>query len=161
MAPAVAAPAKVVRGEGQQRRAAAAVPWPAQQKSSKALSDTAVEKMRAGDYAAAETLLRRALAINRYNIEALMSLCGMQAREKKYEEALKSCSGAYSAVYASSGFRAPGLNMLASEAEFESYRLLSVLGRRQEAAEALRSCVKRARRDWPGLARATEELKGL
>lgn len=49
--------------------------------------------------------------------------------------------------------------MLASEAEFTSYKLLLSLGREAEARETLCKCRAQAPRDWPGLAETGAELK--
>ena len=136
-------------------------PAGAHSERSKGLSDLAVEKIRSGELRAAEGLLRRALAADRYNPEALISLCGVLTAENKKEEALGKCKGASSAVYASKKSNIPELRMLASEAEFTSYKLLGSLGRGTEAKEALCRCVKMAPRDWSGLAGARAELKKL
>jgi tetratricopeptide (TPR) repeat protein len=130
-------------------------------KRSKLISDLAVEKIRAGDLRAAEGLLRRALVADRYNPEALISLCGVLMPGNEKKGALVNCKGAASAVNASRKNNIPELRMLASEAEFTSYKLLVSLGRDGEAREALCKCRKLAPRDWPGLAESGAELKKL
>lgn len=105
---------------------------------SKTLSDAAVEKMRAGDYKGGEKTLSEALKLNRNNAEALMSLCALLHRENKKEQALKACLGVSAAVYGDPANRMPGLEMLAVQADSESYKLLIELGRGFEAGELFR-----------------------
>lgn len=113
---------------------------------SQKLSDSAVEKMRHGDFKAAEKLLIDALGANPSNPEALISLCAIRLREGKKEQALKACQEAAESVYANPDNKRPGLELLAREAEFESYKILSSFGRKSEAEEALRRAGKNAPR---------------
>ncbi len=130
-------------------------------KRSKALSDLAAAGMRAGDLPGAEKLLREALEISASNPEALMNLCMLRLKENKKIKALDACrSGSY-AVHSVPENRLPGFYLLASEADFESYKLLNSLGRKPEAARVLRDCVKRAPAAWPGLSGAEAALKDL
>lgn len=130
-------------------------------KRSKELSDLAAAGMRAGDLPGAEKLLKEALDMDAANPEALMDMCMLRLRENKREKALDACrSGSY-AVRSVPENRLPGLYMLASEADFESYKLLNFLGRRPEAARILRGCVERAPAAWPGLHAARAALKDL
>ncbi|MCX5785647.1 MAG: tetratricopeptide repeat protein [Elusimicrobia bacterium] len=136
-------------------------PFKKDMEKSKKLSDSAVEKIRAGDFKTAEKLLVEALGINPSNPEALISLCSLRLREGKKEQALKACQGASEAVYANKENSLPGFEILACEAEFESYKILAALGRRAEAEEALSRAVKNAPASWTGLAEAKAALQQL
>ncbi|MCX5785648.1 MAG: hypothetical protein NTX59_08155 [Elusimicrobia bacterium] len=127
-------------------------------KRSRALSNLAADKMSAGDLPGAEKLLREALDIHVSNPEALMDLCALAIRKNKKTKALDACRSASYAVYSVPENRLPGFEMLASEADFESYKLLNSLGRKPEAALVLRDCVKRASPSWPGFSAAAKEL---
>ena len=93
--------------------------------------------------------------------EKLSDLCFAKAGDKASRElALLSCQ---SVVYlAGSGElrdkRAPG--MLESDASFRSYKLLSALGRVEEAREALLWTVSIAPASWPDRPKALKELEG-
>ena len=130
-------------------------------KRSKALSDLAVDRMRAGDSPGAEKLLREALDIHAANPEALIDLCMLWLKENKRTKALDACRSGFYAVYSVPENRRPGFDILASEAAFASYKLLNSLGRKQEAAQVLRDCVNRAPAAWPGLPGARALLKEL
>lgn len=128
---------------------------------SKALSDRAVDRMQGGDLPGAEKLLREALAIYASNPEALMDLCMLRLRRGEKTKALDACRSASYAVYSVPENRLPGFDLLASEAAFESYKLLGSLGRKPEAAQVLRVCVEKAPPAWPGLSAARAALKDL
>ena len=143
-------------------RVKAGIPLKEEINGSKALSDSAVEKMRAGELEAAGKLLLEALAVNPSNPEALMSLCSLRARRAEgKEQALKICQEAAAAVYSNPGNMSPGFVILAAEADFESYKLLGELGCKAEAEEALFRAVKNSPPSWPGLAKASAALKNL
>ena len=125
----------------------------------KKLSDAAVEKMRSGDLKSAEKLLLEALAANPSYPEALMNLCSMRFMEGKKEQALKACQEAAGSVYAEPKNKRPGFVLLAREAELESYKILSALGRKAEAKKALHRAVENAPDSWPRLAEAKDALK--
>ena len=133
----------------------------AEKKESKKLSDSAVEKMRSGDFIMAEKLIINALTTNPSNPEALISLCSMRLKDGKKEQALKVCQEAAESVYANPEYKRPGFAILAREAEFGSYEILSALGRKAEAKEALRRAVKNAPVSWPGLTKAKDALKKM
>ena len=135
--------------------------WKEEPEKSKELSDSAVEKMRLGDFKAVEKLLLEATEINPSNPEAFMNLCSLWVRENKKIKALEACKSAVYSVYSYPENMLPGFEILASEAAFESYKLLDSLGRKPEAAQVLRDCVKRAPAAWPGLSRAKAALKDL
>jgi len=126
---------------------------------SRKLSDSAVGKMRSGDLKAAEGFLLEALNADPRNPEALISLCAIRFREGKKEQALKACQEAAGSIYASEDNRRPGLEILAGEAEFESYKILGALGRDAEAKEALRRAVKNTPVSWPRLGEAKAALE--
>lgn len=109
---------------------------------SKKLSDTAVEKMRAEDFESAEKILLRALSINDSNPEALISLCVIQTKQGKLEQAIEACHRSAESVYERPEYRMPGFEMLAREAELQSYKLLNALGRKEAARKALQRAIK-------------------
>jgi len=129
--------------------------------SSRQLSDSAVEKMRAGSYEAAQQLIAAALEKDPENPEALMTQCSLYLLRQKKAEALAACRSVAGVVYSKPAFWTPAYQMLASEAGFEQYKLLKELGRKAEAREALRLAVEKAPAAWPGLAEAKKALKGL
>ena len=105
--------------------------------------------------------MTEALGVNPSNPEALISLCSLRLREGKKEQALKACQGAAEAVYANKENSLPGFKILAGEAEFENYKILSALGRKAEAQEALVRAVKNAPASWNRLAEAKAALAQL
>jgi len=127
-------------------------------KSSRKLSGLAVEKMRAGDRAGAEKLLLEARALDPGNIEALMDLCSLWAAGKMKERALQACRAASAAVYSNRANRTQGLLLLASDASFSTYLVLSSMGRQAEARKELAAAVENAPAGWPGLAEARRAL---
>lgn len=126
---------------------------------SKALADAAVDKALAGDYPGAEALLRRALRLYGGNAEALMTLCSVLARSGRTAEAAEACAGAALAVETDPRNRLPGLELLAAEASLEASELLTSLGRKKEAAETLRACLRKAPPGWARLGEAEARLK--
>lgn len=125
---------------------------------SKRLSDEAVEKIRAGDMTSAERLLHSALDIDERNSEAFMDLCYIRRIEKKKEKALEACRSAADTVHSNPARNTHGFRLMASEASFESYKLLIELGRKEEALETLRGCIERAPSSWPRLDAARKEF---
>ncbi|PKM96630.1 MAG: hypothetical protein CVU79_12510 [Elusimicrobia bacterium HGW-Elusimicrobia-3] len=126
---------------------------------SKALADAAVGKALAGDYPGAEALLRRALRLHGGNAEALMTLCSVLAREGRTAEAAEACAGAAREVEADPRNRLPGLELLAAEASLEASELLASLGRKKEAEEMLKACLRKAPPGWARLGEAEARLK--
>ena len=123
----------------------------------------AAEKTRAGNLKEAEEHLLNALALN-FNpntAEAFKALCSLLADEGvRKEQALKACQ---SAAYASYFSSEDGPSISASEASFQSYKLLMALGRTNEARDVLFRTVGNAPVSWPGLieSRAALEKFGL
>ncbi|OGR95562.1 MAG: hypothetical protein A2016_08990 [Elusimicrobia bacterium GWF2_62_30] len=89
-------------------------------------------------------------------VEALMEQCLDASGEGGKERALQACQGA--AYAAGPGKPGGGNPYLGSEASFESYRLLTALGRNEEAGEALLWTVENASPSWPKLAEARKLL---
>lgn len=135
--------------------------WREAERSTKALSDAAVEKMRSGRLLEAEKLLLKAAALNSAGPEVFMNLCWLLQKGGEKKRALEACQRAFASVYSSPENRTPGLELLASEAAFASYKLLDGLGRGEEARETLRQAVANAPAAWPGLAGARKTLEGL
>ncbi|MCX5791725.1 MAG: tetratricopeptide repeat protein [Elusimicrobia bacterium] len=98
--------------------------WAEDAGESKKLSDLAAEKMLAGDFKAAEKILREALAVDQKNPEALLDLCVIAARENKKEKALGLCLAAAEAARGD-----PRLKGLAESAQAQSRALQLALGR--------------------------------
>ena len=92
-------------------------------------------------------------------VDTLINTCFGLVREEKKEEALRACQDAAYSVYSSTGNRPEALEMLGSDASFESYRLLTELGRADEAAETLFWTITNAPASWPKLSSARELLK--
>ncbi|MBU2572507.1 MAG: hypothetical protein KKH28_00305 [Elusimicrobia bacterium] len=133
--------------------------WKEEGKKAKELSDSAVEKMRAGRLAEAERLLMRAAEISSSNPEVFMNLCALRGMQGRKEAALQACRLAAEAVYLNPENRIPAFEALACGALMERYRLLRELGRGPEAEKALRLAVTNAPDGWAGLAAARAELK--
>lgn len=131
--------------------------WKEGRRKAKALSDSAVEKMRAGRLAEAEKLLLRAEGLGPDNPEVLMNLCVLRGRQERKEAALDACRLAAEAVYFNPENRLDAYEVLAAEASMERFRLLRELGRGPEAEEALREVLRTAPAGWPGLAAAERQ----
>jgi len=132
--------------------------WKERTEKAKRLSDEAVKKMAAGDFAAAENILTGAIKIFPSAPEVLMNLCSLRLRENRGKEALEACRSAAYSVYFNPENRLPDLEMLAADASFASYRLMKEAGRGSEAQETLCFAVESAPAAWPGLARARAAL---
>ena len=128
-------------------------------RSSKIISDQAVEKIFANDLKAAEELSLKALEKYPFNAEALMSLCSIRQREGRTQQALEACKRTVQAVYQTPANGTASMEILACEAAFESFKLLKALNREPEAVRILDRCIKRAPPSWPGLAAAKTALK--
>ncbi len=129
--------------------------------ASKTLSDEAGGRMEAGDYAAAEELLLKALKMDAANTEALMDLCVIKSRKKESRKALDYCRSAARTVYGERSRRQPAGETLACEAAIQAYRLASGLGNPGEAAELIRECLRRGPADWPGRKEAEKAAASL
>ena len=85
---------------------------------------------------------------------ALLARCRLLAGERKKEEALDACQAA---VHAAEESAAPADKLLGCDASLETYKLLSALGRKEEAGEVLFWAVQSAPPAWAGL----PEARGL
>ena len=90
--------------------------------------------------------------------KTFLEQCRRLAGENQKEEALHACQ---SAVFPADSGKAgqPDDRLLASDASFESYKLLKALGREEEAGETLLWTIKNAPASWPGLAEAEKAGK--
>lgn len=123
---------------------------------SKKLSDDGAEKIRAGDMAAAETLLAGAVKLNPSNAEAFLSLCSAQFALKEFAAALESCD---SARWAADAYYPSARQALRSDASYLKAQVLVKLGRGAAAGEELRRSLQNPPAGWRNLDAVKAELE--
>lgn len=119
--------------------------WRKEAAEAKALSDRAVERIRARDLAGARRLLTEAAGLDPASPEAWMNLCAVEQRRGDRAAAGEACRAAAYAVYFNPENRLPQLEALAAEAAREGARLLKAAGRGREARGLLRAAAENAR----------------
>lgn len=130
--------------------------FPDAAKGSKKLADEGTAKLRAGDTAAAETLLAEAAKLNPSNAEAFLSLCSAQFAQKKFQAALDSCD---SARWGAESYYPAARQALISDASYLKAQALARLGRKSAAAGELKKALQDPPPGWNNLAAAKAELK--
>ncbi|MBI4803552.1 MAG: tetratricopeptide repeat protein [Elusimicrobia bacterium] len=131
---------------------------PAEIKESKKSADSGVDKIKAGDPAAARELLAEAVKLNPLNAEAFLSLCSVQFSKKDFPAALRSCDAAR---WGADSYYPDARKMLISEASYMKAQILAKMGRREAARNELKRALKDPPPAWRGLEAAAAELKKL
>lgn len=131
---------------------------PAAVRDSKKLADDGVEKIKAGDLAAAGKLLAGAGKLNPSNAEAFLSLCSVQFSKKEFPAALRSCDAAR---WGADSYYPAARQMLISEASYVKAQILAKMGRRDAARDEFKRALTDPPPGWRGLEAAGAELKKL
>jgi len=124
----------------------------------KKLADGAVEKMKAGDSAAAFAGIKEALGADPSSPEALITLCSLRAAQGRAPEAAEACGLAFCSVYSAPARQTAWQRALASEAALGRHALLLAAGEKRAAGAFLRDCAASLPRSWPGAEKIRAEL---